>query len=529
MTEPPADPGAPGGDGGPEPRPASERSSGGKAAVEPAPSTALRFLRSAIASGVSQGWRVLVTLGSTIVVRRYVSPADYGLFDWALVVFMVLGAVRDLGLAHHVLRAESRPFGNLLVVELVWGSCLVVATLLGAPWIAEHYPNSHPEMTGVLRALSIFLLFEGLSLVPRYYFDGELKVSRAVVPEVVRNLAIAVISVAMAMTGFGVWAMVTAHVTGSVLYAVLMWWRAWGQIPLAYQRGQTLALVWQSSPLALIWFLLILTQYIDPLVLGFRFGFEDIGFYTFAYQWATLLSIQILLPTVARAVFPTLLVVVDDTRELFRVYSIGTRFMVALEVPAALFLFLNADLVVQIVGGDQWVDAPTYLRILCFAPLVDPFTRLGGEVLKARHWDMAWILASLGTVLGYGIGGFWATGVYGPIGMAWVNLLPLGVGVMIWALHRIHPAGFAQLVRDLVWIYLVPLPGFALVAWLAADAPVLRFVLSIAAAVLGVGLVAWRFGGEMVAFFRARPEGPGALAPGEERDGSRSAERAQSG
>ena len=42
---------------------------------------------------------------------------------------------------------------------------------------------------------------------------------------------------------------------------------------------------------------------------------------------------------------------------------------------------LCAELTLQILGGSQWHEAPTYLRILCFAPLIGPFSRLGGEVL----------------------------------------------------------------------------------------------------------------------------------------------------
>lgn len=470
----------------------------------PAP-TALRFLRSLAAAGLSQGWRILVTLGANLVLRRFVSPEDYGLYDWAMVVFLVLGAVRDLGLGHHVLRAKSRPFGNLLLLELVWGGTLVAATFLAAPWVAANYPQDHPEMIGVLRGLAVFLFFEGVALVPRYYFDGELQVGRAVMPEVVRNLGFAFVAVGLAVNGFGVWALVIGQVVGSGLFAGLLWMRAWPEIPLAYQPGRTLALVRESLPLALIWFLIILTQYIDPIVLSLRFGFQDVGFYTFAYQWATILSVQILLPTVARALFPTLLVLVDDVREQFRAYSIGTRLMVAIEVPAALFLFFNAEMVVDIVGGEQWVEAPAYLRILCFAPLVDPFTRMGGEVLKARHMDRVWIGASLLTVLGFGLGGWWLTGRMGPIGMAWVNLLPLGALLMAGALRSLDPRAFGALCRDLLFLYLVPLPIFGAAAALAWDDPVLRFALSILAAALAFGFSTLRFGREFIDFFRSRP------------------------
>ena len=118
--------------------------------------------------------------------------------------------------------------------------------------------------------------------------------------------------------------------------------------------------------------------------------------------------------------------------------------MQAIEVPVAYFLFLNADLAIYLLGGKQWVEAPTYLRILCFAPLVDPFTRLGGEVLKVHHRDRWWILCIFISFLTFAIGGVLLTGTMGPMGMAWINLLPLGAVPMAWALHQVDPAGVSR-------------------------------------------------------------------------------------
>lgn len=463
--------------------------------------TASRVLRTTFASGFSQGWRVLVTLGATLVLRRYISAEDWGLFAWALVVFMVLGAVRDLGLAYHVLRVEPRPFGNLLALEVAWGGVLVVATFSAAPLLAGVNPTEHADTIGVLRALSLFLFLEGLSTVPRFYFDGELAVDRVVFAEVLRNLCFVSVAITMAVNGRGVWSLVTAHVAAAALYAVLLWWRAWGEIPLHWERGRTWELVRASLPLALIWFLLVLTRHIDPLVLGLKFSYADIGNYTFAYEWATLASIQILLPAVGRALYPTLLALADQIRELFRAYSLATVFVLSIEVSTALLLFLNAELVLRLVGGDQWVDAPTYLRILCFAPLIDPFSRLGGEVLKARHLDRLWIASTLLTVLTFAIGGYVLTTRMGPTGMAWINLLPLGGLLMAAGLRRLHRSGFDRLCRQLVFIYVSALPFFVLAALVPSERPYLRLVASMVAAAAASGSVAWRYGGEFREFF----------------------------
>jgi O-antigen/teichoic acid export membrane protein len=465
------------------------------------------FLRSSGAAALSQLFRLVSVLGAQLLLRRWIPPADWGLFQWAMVVFLVLGAVRDLGLVHHVLRVEPRPWGNLLAVEMVWGGVLAVLALVLAPLGTRLFVGNHPDTVDVLRCLALFLFLEGLAAVPKVWLEGELNVGRAVMPELWRSLVLVIVSLVLARQGFGVLSLALGHAAGAAVYAVALWWRVWGEIPFAWQRGRMGRLLLDSAPLSAIWLLGILIRYVDPLVLGARFPLVDLGHYTFAFEWANLASGLVLLPAITRVLFPALVRLRSRLDALFRAYALSTLFVLAVEVPAALFLFLNADLVVRIVGGEQWVDAPTYLRILCFGPLVDPFSRLGGEVLKTLHRDRLWILASLSTVLTLTVGGWWLSGKMGPVGMAWVNLLSPGGLFLAWGLWQVSPEGFRRLLKDLARVYLVPLPLFV-GAWLLSgggavdDGDPWRFGLSIVAGALSVFL-AWRsFGDDFLEFFR---------------------------
>ena len=85
--------------------------------------------------------------------------------------------------------------------------------------------------------------------------------------------------------------------------------------------------------------------------------------------------------------------------------------------------------------------------MLCFTPLIDPLSRLGGEVLKTFHRDWVWIAAAGTTLFSFILFGFLFTGWLGPIGMAWANFLQLGGIFMIWGLYRIGPGVVRRLVR----------------------------------------------------------------------------------
>ena len=473
--------------------------------------TVSRLFRSSGAATFSQVWRSGVTLLVMILLRRLVAPENWGLYDWVLAVFLILGALRDLGFVYHIVRLDKRPYGNLLAVEAGWGTLLTLGAVFGAPLIEKFLREPHPDALAVIRAMGIFLMLEGLASVPRVYFDCELKVERTLLPEIVRNLLFAAISVTLAILGFEVWAIVIAQIVGTAYYTVHLWVRAWPEMPLDYLRGQTLALVVASLPLASIWFLAILVQNVDPLILGRHVDNSTIGHYGFAYKFAFLVS-AIIVPAITRTIYPALVAFKKDPTKLMESYRLGTILVLGCEVPAAGFLFVNPE-VLQLIGGGKWDDRVVwFVMILAFAPLIDPFSRLGGEVLKTFHRDKTWILATAITLASFAGFGWWFTTRYGAQGMAFANFLQLGGLVMGWTIFRLAPSVFWRLARDLAFVYLAPVLPFAAAWFLGGDGFWLKAGLSVAAAAVTVAIYWWRFGAAFRAFFKDRGGAPASAA-----------------
>lgn len=478
--------------------------------------TTHRFLRSTGAAVFSQAWRVGVTLGVMLLCRRLVPAEEYGFWNWAVPVFLILGAVRDLGLVYHVIRVEPRPYGNLLALELGWGTILALSAVVGAPWLVSvALADPIAQAVPAVRWLGLFLFLEGLSSVPRVWFEGELEVGRTVVPELIRNFAMATVTVGLVLLGAGVWGLVAGQIAGSAVYAAALWRRAWGRIPLHYARGEMWPLVRDSLPLATIWLVAILSRHVDTIIIGKRFSATEIGNYGIAYKNAFRMS-EIVIPALTRSLYPALVAFARDARRLFDTYAMTTVMMMAVEAPVAVFLFVNADVAVWLLGGAQYTElAPPYLRVLAFAPLVDPFSRLGGEVIKARHQDRIWVASAVVTLISFVLFGVLLTGTMGPAGMAWAKLLPAGGLLMAWALYRVAPSGFRRLARDLAIAYAIPLPFFVGLLWLPSEAAWLRFFLSLASLGASLAVAWWRFGPRFLAYARAAKDERDRVIAGE--------------
>ena len=450
------------------------------------------------AAAVSQLWRVGVTFGVQLVLRRTISPEDYGIWDWTFAVFMILGAIRDLGLPAHILRMKNRPFGNLLWVEAIWGSSLAAGAYFGAPFLALLFKHADPRLVPVIQAMAAFVVLEGLGQVALVYFEGELAIGRSLLPEVLRNLTFALVAFALAWTGYGVWSLVVGQLAASTVFGAALWIRAWGRIPLVWERGRSLAMMVESLPLGSVWLVMLGMRHVDPLILGTRFDEKVVGTYGFAY-WLAFLVATLLIHPIGRALYPALVSLNQQSRRPFQAYRLATLLLLAVEVPAALFLFLNADSVSLLLGGERWVTSPEFLRILCFAPLFDPLGRFAGQFLAARHQEKVWLGAGLMTLVSWAVAGFVLTHALGPKGMALANYLPLGAVLTSWAIYRIDPPACRRLAGELARIYLIPVPLFAAAALFPPGAG--RFAASTAASAVAFGVYYFRFGESFRSFF----------------------------
>lgn len=485
-------------------------------AIDPAlahpPSEALDtpriLLQSIGAATFAQFIRVAAILLTHLALRRLIPPADWGLRDWTESLFLLLATVRDLGLPSHVVRLRPIPLGNLLRVQLWWGGVLGLTLLAGAPILAGAFRTPRPDVALVIQVMVLYLLLEGLASVPVTHFEAELRIGRSVLPELTRTLVYCTGALALALSGCGIWSFVLAMVGSQATYAALLWWRAQPTMVLHFEPGATLTMLATSTPLGSIWLLAFAVTYADALILGSRFPDAIVGGYMFAYIWAFFAS-RVLQQPIARALYPAFVQFADRPEQQFLAYRLATKVLLAIEVPAALFLFLNADLVVQILGGERYSDNAGLLRLLAFAPLVDPLGRFGGELLVSRHRDFDRILSLVLHFAALVLGGLWLSHRYGPLGMAWANFLPLGAPILIWSMARIDRGGLARLMLDLVGVYCAPIPLFALAWWAAGDHPWLRFGFSALAGGLSLAWFWWRFGNRFLVFFRKTGAGQG--------------------
>ena len=447
--------------------------------------TEQRVLCSTFASYAIQFARLAVTFGAKLALMRLILPEGHGVYELALRIVTVASAIRDLGLPYHLVRDPRRPYGTVFAFTAVSGAIIT----LGLVGLAPVFGHLEPELPAVLRVFAIWVFLDGLAVVPKAFFERELTIGNLVAPEIWRGAIIAIVSVGLALLGWGYWSLVIGDLAGAALLAAYSWWKAWGRVPLKVERDLLPDLLRRSFSLFLIWLTLQLVTYIDAFIVEGFLDTTTVGLYTRSY-WLVFLVATFVYP---RALFPTLVEYLNDRVRFVEFFRLSVVQLLGIQLLASYFLFFNAERVLLIVAGPEWLPAVPILRVLAFIPFFDQFTILGGEMLKAEHRDREWILIellNLVSLVGFGV---WFIQRWGAPGMGAANYLLVGNLLMAWEVARVFGPRFKTLLADLAQLYLIPLPFFALAAWLGPPGSWMRFGASVVAAGLAGGALTARY------------------------------------
>jgi PST family polysaccharide transporter len=354
------------------------------------------------------GLRLLVL----VLLARLLTVDAFGLLNQALIVIGLAGLVSEIGMGPALVQRRDLTDIHIRVaftVSLLSGLALMAVVWFGAPLAAMAFRTQ--EVIPVLRLISSTCLLTSLGTTAGALLQRRLAYRRLFVVEFLSYLVgYAGVGVALAVAGFGVWALAWAVVVEASLRAALYYaaqshpvWpclarRETGQL-FHFGTGMTLGRLANYAALSG-----------DNFVVGRQLGTTALGLYGRAYQLMTLPILEFS-AVVSDVLFPAYAEIQNQPDRLKRAF-LGSVALSALVVfPMLVALAITAPELVIGVFGDQWAGAVVPLQILCVGGGFRAMYNLGDSVGRARGavYSKAWrhTLYALGVIGGSIVGSAW--------------------------------------------------------------------------------------------------------------------------
>jgi lipopolysaccharide exporter len=323
------------------------------------------------------------TLLATLVLARLLVPADFGLFAVGILVINYLDRFKDVGVgAALIYRREpwTRLAPTALPLAVGSAAVLSVGTFVVAPLAADFFYD--PRAADILRALSLVLLISGLSIVPESKMRREMDFRRRVVPEVVAAVVKGVVSVALAVAGLGVFALVWGQLAGTLVQSSLYWALCRWRPRLGWDRSLAVLMLKYGIASSVVAVLSVFIENMDYLVVGRRMSAESLGYYVMAYRLPELSVFGVCI-VAGQVFFPMFARLQDDLPRLAGVYLDAVRNISLVTLPVGAALACLAPEVISTLYSDKWDAAIPVLRLLAVFALVSSMSFHAGEIYKA--------------------------------------------------------------------------------------------------------------------------------------------------
>jgi PST family polysaccharide transporter len=279
-------------------------------------------------------------------------------------------------------------------------------------------------------------LFTGASAQHQAILQRGMRFGTLAAINLVSNLLSVALAVAMAVVGFGYWALVVMTISAAAISMVGVW-LATGWVPSRPERQSGIrSMLKFGGTLTLNGLVVYLAFNADKILLGRIWGAEVLGIYGRAFSLVNLPT-ESLTSTIGAVAFPALSRLQNDPARLRSYFIKGYSLFLSLALPVSFWCALFADDIILVMLGPKWREAAIIFRLLTPTTIVfalaNPFSWLmmgngqAGRLFKIGL--MATPVILLGYILGLSDG---ARGV--AMGFSFAMVLVL-MPVVLWAKH----------------------------------------------------------------------------------------------
>lgn len=390
-----------------------------------------------------------VNLLTTAILARLLVPESFGLIGFALIVLNFLEAARGLGLNDALIYNDDRvdaAADTAFWLNVALGIAQFSLALLLAPLAQAAIDD--PLIVPMLQIMALSFLFTGLMQTHDVLLQKELAFGRRYLPDLLSTIVKGIVSIGLALNGFGVWSLVIGHVVNSIVWMIILWTLNGWRPRWRFDRSKAGDL-WRYGRhiFALNLLSIVLTQG-NGLIIGAGLGAAQLGYYTIALRLPEIVIINISM-VLTRVIFPAFVKIKDDRDQLLRGFLKTTQYTAFLTAAAGFGMAATAPEIVIVIFGDQWAPAVPIFQVLALLGFTSTLAWNAGDVLKAvGRPDISARLLVIEVIYTLGLIALFAASsglaFYASIGN-WIAIAISAV-IRLWIISRFLGAPFGKLI-----------------------------------------------------------------------------------
>ena len=334
--------------------------------------------------GLSEFAQRATRIATTVMIARTLTPIDLGIAASAITVFEIVRIAANAGIGQAVVRApEERLAGTCVAAHrLGWAVCIGLAVFQAAIAVAAYVWTSRVDVGLMIVALAGVYLMMPAGLVQNYLLQRDARHGAIAAVATTQAVADNVLTIVLAVAGYGPWAIVLPKVLTSPIWLIGMRRaRAWSPDRTA-EPVAALGILRFALPVLLADLMSTSRMQFDRILVGATLGVEALGIYFFISNAGAGLS-HALTTALSNSLYPFFAAVGAAPRALLERLDASLK---RKAVPIAGVVLLQACLTpvyVPLLFGARWAEVAWMAGVLCVAAACKVFADAGAQALRA--------------------------------------------------------------------------------------------------------------------------------------------------
>jgi PST family polysaccharide transporter len=304
----------------------------------------------------AQGVSFAVQIGATVVLARLLTPADFGVVTMVTTFSLLLCSFGLNGFTEAILQREEVTHflaSNLFWINLGAGILLTMAFAALGPLMALFYHD--PLVTHVAQGMSLTIVAASASVIHLALLNRAMRFTAVSANSVVARSVYVIVSIILALKGWGYWALVAGNIAQQLSTALGAWVMCRWIPALPRRAAGTGACVKFAINVYSHFGFSYFSGNTDNLLVGWRYGAGALGFYKKAFDLFFVPVCQLLSPMSAVAI--TTLSRFNRERAQYQRYFLSGMSVLALLGMGigADFTLVGSDLI-RVLLGPAWAE-----------------------------------------------------------------------------------------------------------------------------------------------------------------------------
>jgi PST family polysaccharide transporter len=317
-----------------------------------------------------------------LILAKLLGPEDFGIVSLAMIYVGFLQMFLDQGLATAIIQRKDLTHAHLNAVfcmDLGLSVGLVLISILfSRAWGSL---NHSPEVAVVASVLSVSIIFEALTVVQTAILRREMNFRSLSIRSNVSNSISAVVGIALAWRGAGVWALVCQVLLRDLIALILLWKLTTWRPSFTFSWTHLKELMGFSINNFAAQLAIFADVQAGSIVLGIFFGPAAVGLYRIADKVMSTV-VTIAMNSIQAVSLPQFSRLQDSPVELKKSVITCIRTASAATLPALAGLAAGSYQLMAVIGP-KWIPAAGALKVLCFMGMGVIFAYFTSPLMQA--------------------------------------------------------------------------------------------------------------------------------------------------